>query len=422
MNINEVRVTPALRDPARTLLPVLSVVALLAAGPASAQLGPALAGRMAQAGNAAVVNNNPAGITYVDGTQIVLDASLAFSFSEFKVGEGTTTSGGDPDDDDAPTVIPTLSASHQLSEKFWAGLGVFFPAGIGSDYGNDWAGRYYATKSSLIFLSIQPVLAWRVTDWLSLGAGPAIMYVSSVSESAIRNLDTGVDGKVELDFDGASVGVVVSAMLEPRKGTRFGISYRNEQDPTLDGRPRFRNLGPALETSLGRVQGSRVELDLRVPQILQGGFYHQLSERFAIMGDVTWMDWSRFGRVDVTVSEFSITAKQDYNDIWIGSFGTEYAFSDDLSASAGFSYVSSAVDSDDRSLSLPFDEIYVFGIGGRYRARPNVGIHFNLLAALSGNGRIDQQSNPLAGRVRGKSEDNYSIVLQLSLVWGTKPI
>ncbi len=51
-----------------------------------------------------------------------------------------------------------------------------------------------------------------------------------------------------------------------------------------------------------------------------------------------------------------------------------------------------------------------------------MGIHFNLLAALSGNGRIDQQSNPLAGRVRGKSEDNYSIVLQLSLVWGTKPI
>ncbi len=141
------------------------------------------------------------------------------------------------------------------------------------------------------------------------------------------------------------------------------------------------------------------------------------------MGDVTWMDWSRFGRVDVTVSEFSITAKQDYNDIWIGSFGAEYTFWEGLSASAGFSYVSSAVDSEDRSLSLPFDEIYVFGIGGRYRARPNVGIHFNLLAALSGNGRIDQQSNlPRAGRVRGKSEDNYSIVLQLSLVWGTKPI
>ena len=134
------------------------------------------------------------------------------------------------------------------------------------------------------------------------------------------------------------------------------------------------------------------------------------------------MDWSRFGRVDVTVSSNSLRVKQDFNDLWIGSFGVEYTVRDDLSASAGFTYVSSAVDSEDRTLSLPMDEIYVFGIGGRYRAMPNLEIHSNLLAVLSGNGRIDQQSNPLAGRVRGKSEDNYSIVLQLSLVWGAQPL
>jgi hypothetical protein len=44
------------------------------------------------------------------------------------------------------------------------------------------------------------------------------------------------------------------------------------------------------------------------------------------------------------------------------------------------------VDSEGRSLSLPSDEIYRFGIGGRYRAHPNLEIHGNLLAALFGNG------------------------------------
>jgi long-chain fatty acid transport protein len=403
------------------LLRILICVTALAAGPASAQLGPALAGRMAQADNAAVVNNNPAGLAYVDGTQIVLDTTLAFSFSEFEVGPESNNTGGDPDTDDAPTVIPTFSASHRFSERFSAGLGVFFPAGIGSDYGRDWAGRYYATESSLVFLSIQPVLAYRVNDWLSIGGGPAIMYVDSVSESAVNNLDTGFgDGKVELDFDGADVGVVVSAMLEPREGTRFGIAYRNEQNPTLEGRAKFRNLGPLLEASLGGLVGADIDLDLNVPQSVQGGFYHRIDERFAVMGDLTWMDWSRFGRVNLSVDSNSITAKQDYNDIWIGSFGAEYTVSEDLSAGAGFTYVSSAVDSEDRSLSLPFDEMYLFGVGGRYRARSNLEIHSNLLALLSGNGRVDQQSNPRAGRLRGKSDDNYSIVLQVSLVWGTK--
>ena len=70
------------------------------------------------------------------------------------------------------------------------------------------------------------------------------------------------------------------------------------------------------------------------------------------------------------------------------------------------------MDSEDRTLSLAMDEVYLFGIGGRYRARQNLEIHSNLLAAITGNARIDQQSNPLAGRVRGKHEDNYSIVLK----------
>jgi long-chain fatty acid transport protein len=378
---------------------------------------------MAQAGNAAVLNNNPAGLTYTDGAQFVLDTSLALGFSEFEVGPETTTTGGDPDSDDAPVLIPTFAASYRLSERFWVGAGAFFPAGIGSDYGSDWAGRYYATESSLVFLSIQTVLAYRVTDWLSLGAGPAIMYVDSVSESAINNLDPGVgDGSIELDVDGADVGVVVSAMLEPWEGTRIGIAYRNEQNPTLEGRPSFKNLGPLLETSLGAagLLGAKIDLDLNVPQSLQGGFYHRIDERLAVMGDVTWMDWSRFGRIDVTVNDSSLTATQDFDDIWIGSFGFDYMLSEDMSAGAGFTYVSSAVESEDRSLSLPFDEVFIFGIGGRYRAHSNLEIHSNLLAALSGNGRIDQQSNPRAGRIRGKSDDNYSIVLQLSLVWGTK--
>ena len=98
-----------------------------------------------------------------------------------------------------------------------------------------------------------------------------------------------------------------------------------------------------------------------MPQSLQAGFYQQLNERLAVMGDFTWMDWSRFGRVDVSVSSVSLKATQRE-------------------------------------------------------------IHSSLQAAISGNGRIDQQSNPRAGRVRGESDDTYSLVLSISFVWRTEPI
>jgi long-chain fatty acid transport protein len=146
-----------------------------------------------------------------------------------------------------------------------------------------------------------------------------------------------------------------------------------------------------------------------------------LSERLAVKGDVTWFDWSRFGRVDISVSSVSTSASQDYNDIWIGSVGTDYDISPELTVSSGFTYVSSAVDSEDRTLALPMDELYAFGIGGRYRVRPTLAVQLNLLGTISGNGRIDQQSNPLAGRLRGESDTPYSVALQIALVWGTEP-
>lgn len=405
---------------------ILAMIALgLLAAPAAGQTGPALAGRMAQADNAAVVNSNPAGITRVRGTQVVLDASVASSFSRFRVRGGTTTSGGNPDDDNDPFVIPTFSLSHELSERWRLGFGVFVPAGIGTDYGSEWAGRYYATSSSLVFVNMQPVIAYQASDWLSLAAGASIMYVDSVAESAFNNLQPGLaDGRVKLEVDGLDAGAIVAAMLEPWEGTRFAISYRSEQTPDLEGRAHFRNLGPLLEAALGSagLLGAKIDLGVNVPQAIQAGFYHEFESGLSVMGDVTWMDWSRFGRVDVSVSQFSVTTRSHYNDIWIGSFGIQYPLKDDLGLAMGASYVSSAVDDADRTVSLPFDEIFYFGIGGYVRARSNLEIHANLGATVSGNGRIDQQSNPLAGRLRGRTESPYSVVFQVSLVWGTKPI
>ena len=80
------------------------------------------------------------------------------------------------------------------------------------------------------------VVAFEVTDWLSLAAGASIMYVDSVSESAIANLEPNArDGELRLELDGIDAGAIVAAMVEPWEGTRFGISYRNEQHPELEG-------------------------------------------------------------------------------------------------------------------------------------------------------------------------------------------
>lgn len=69
---------------------------MMAVEPATAQLGPALSGLNATARDATTVYWNPAGMTRLPNTQLVVVGSIGYVASEFKVKEGTTETGGDP--------------------------------------------------------------------------------------------------------------------------------------------------------------------------------------------------------------------------------------------------------------------------------------------------------------------------------------
>lgn len=401
------------------LVPALAgLLLILLACPAWAQLGPALAGRTAAAQNAATVNQNPAGIMRLPELEVVLDGMLAVSDNKFDVKGGTTEAGGNPSNDVEVAGIPQFAFSVPAGERFAIGFGFSVPTGFGSDYGDDWAGRYLAQESTLVFMSAQPVIAARVTDWLSLGVGVPIMYSMSDTKVAVANAVGEDDGQMKLDVDGISAGAVVSALLEPTPGARLGISWRSEIQPDLDGRPDFRDLGPLRQQileSLG-VLGEKIDLGLRVPQSVQVGFYYEATPDLALMGDFTWIDWSRFGKIDIAVSDFSATLRTDYNDIYIGSVGAEYRFNERWKGSLGFSYVSSGVSDSDRSFALPLDEFFVSGIGATYQMNDRLEIHMNFLAAVGGDGGIDQRSR-FNERVVGEFERRQSFVLQTSMVW-----
>jgi long-chain fatty acid transport protein len=159
---------------------------------------------------------------------------------------------------------------------------------------------------------------------------------------------------------------------------------------------------------------------MRVPQSVQAGFYYEPIEDLAFMGDVTWVDWSRFGRIELDVGDSSTTYKVNYDDIWIASIGTQYQFTDAWRGGLGFTYISSAVSNKHRSVGLPLDEYYVFGIGGYHQMLPKLGLNANLLAVFGGPGKVDQQGQR-SGRLKGKFTRRQSFALQFSLVWGESP-
>jgi long-chain fatty acid transport protein len=420
------------RNPLTLLLGVLASATALWAAPARAQLGPALAGRSAQADNAVTVTQKPAGITRLPSWQLVFDTIVAVSDNRFDVDEAQTSTSGrnpknDPDIVGVPQfafAIPVGDRFGSFAERFSFGFGLSVPQGYGTDYGSSWAGRYFAQESSLVFVSAQPVAAVRVSDWLSLGAGASIMYVSSEAKVAVNNdffVPGADDGRLKVDVDGVSVGPVVSALLEPLPDLRFGLSWRGEIEPELEGRPKFTDLEPALELVLDTagILNEKVDINMRVPQSVQVGFYYRPFARLALMGDLTWVDWSRFGTVDIEVGTNSLTSKTNYDDIWIGSAGAEYDFTEHWSGSLGFTYVSSAISNEDRGLALPLDEFYIFGVGAYGQLSDRLGVQTNLLAIFGGDGKVDQQGT-VTGRLVGEYDRRRTFALQIAFVWGER--
>jgi long-chain fatty acid transport protein len=298
-------------------------------------------------------------------------------------------------------------------------FGLSVPAGFGTDWGKSWAGRYLSQESKLFFVSLTPSLSFRVTEWLSVSAGLPITYSKSENKVAVANLEPGAeDGRAKLDVDGTSAGVQLSFLLEPTPTTRFGFSWRSESEPEMDGKPKFSGLGPILSAALeaSGLIDEKIKLKMRVPQSIQFGFYQELFDDWLIMGDVAWVDWSRFGKIDLKIAGNKTTLETNYDDIWVGSVATEYRISDLTKAGVGFSYVSSAVRNKHRTLSLPMDEMFVIGVGGFHQFLPDFGVQANFMVLLGGDGKIDQEGP--GGRVVGKYDRRRSYILQIGLVWG----
>jgi len=138
-------------------------------------VGAAAAGWAARAQDAATVFTNPAGMTRLEKSELLVGVQPLYLHAEFSPDANTTTTGSDGD---ASTWLPAggLYYVHNLMPKLKIGLSTVGYFGLGLEYENDWVGRYYVQEIKLQALGIQPALAYQVTDWLSLGAGVVALY------------------------------------------------------------------------------------------------------------------------------------------------------------------------------------------------------------------------------------------------------
>jgi long-chain fatty acid transport protein len=393
-------------------------IALYEVGPSQTAL--ASAGWASRAEDASTLFTNPAGMTRLTKSELLTGIQPLYTDLKFSPDSRTTTRGSG---NNTQNWLPTgnLYYVQSISPDLKAGIGVLGYFGLAQDYGDSWVGRYYVQNNAMQGLTIQPSLAYKVTDKLSLGVGLNAMFGSLEEEVAVNNAGEGrPDGKVKMEDEAWGFGVNLGLLYELDSKTRFGLNYLSEVKLEFSDTPEFAGIGPVLLAAL-RARGlttASIDLGVWVPQMAMFSVYHQLTDRWGIMGDVGWQDWSKFGKVDVSVNSNdprSLTTDLNFKDTWHFALGAQYQVSQPWLLFFGAAYDTSPVKTGEMSVALPMGDSYRFGTGTQYKLKENVLLNFAYELVWLGTLKVNQTRGPLAGTVAGEYKDASIHAIQLAL-------
>jgi long-chain fatty acid transport protein len=364
-------------------------------------MGVAAAGSQAVASDASTAFHNPAGMTRLNGKQLMLTGGALYSTVKFDKDDDTPIDGGNGGDAGGPAPILGQFYVHSFTDRFKLGASLISITGSVLDYDEDWTGRYLNTEVTLITVTLNPTLAYRVTDWLSIGAGPQIMYANL--EMKLRAPPPDGTGEIKIDGDDVEFGYGLGAMVEIGDRTRLGVIYQSEMTPDFSGDVKFS--GPAAPDDVG------TDTEITLAQFIRASIYHELNDHWALLGTVGWEDWSAFNNINISTGQGSRNIPRNWDDTYKLAAGVHFRPVEKWLLQLGFAFDTSPVDADDRTPDMPIDRQIRYATGIQYQWSEDVSLGGQFVYADYGDARI---RNDL---LRGDYDRNDIFFLAFNAQW-----
>jgi long-chain fatty acid transport protein len=372
-------------------------------------LGNAFSGESAKAYDASTVWSNPAGMVRLDQNEI--DGAISyigpsFNFSGYNTnpltgGNVYGTTGGNAI---APAASGSLFGVMPLSPNFRLGFSVTSPFGERISYPGDFVGRYQSLVSSITDINFGLALSYKVNDHLSIGGGPNIDYFDARLTQAMNvpvlSAATGQDPLADIHGNDLGVGYNVGILYQLDDATRIGIDYRSRIRHDITGEqkitvPALYSLLSPETAALLNAANSAATTSITLPDDLDIGIYHQITQKWAVMGSVDWTDWSLFNTLNVTPTNGApgTTITEQWRNSWYAGIGTNYQLLDNVMLQTGFGYDESPVTDSNRTTRVPDANHYDLGFGVQYQILPSTRLQLAYLHVFSPGGTIDNTAS-----------------------------
>jgi long-chain fatty acid transport protein len=379
------------------------------------------AGSQAAGFDASTATANPAAMTRLDRSQLETGIMGLYVDSQFNV---KNSSNGDNGGGNAGyfSPVPTLNYVHSVSPDLKLGVGVGSYFGLGLNYSNEWAGKYYVQNASITTLAVNPTIGYRIADWLSVGGGVSAVQGKLSERVAVNTLLEPGDGRLKYDASDVGYGYNLGVLFTLSPQTRVGVTYVSQVSLDFKDEMRFKNLdGTVLGAALAAngLLDAQLKINMNIPAQLFLGVYQAVTDKLALVGTVNWQNWSHFGEPEIAVADSStVTADLNYQDTYHAGIGVYYRVAEPWLLMAGFSYDTSPTSSSsDRGPVLPLGAFFTYSAGVQYDWNKDfsLGVAYALIDA--GPAKVNRSEGPLKGDLKGEYDTNFIHAFNVNFVY-----
>ena len=372
-------------------------------------LGNAYAGQAAAAENASTIFFNPAGMSLLPGAQITGSINLIRPSAKFTdsgasrspIGGGTAApaGGGNGSDAGGLNFVPDAYFSYQLSPSIWAGVGISAPFGLKTEYDSNFIGRFQSQKTQLKTYDINPSIAWKVNDAVSLGAGLSYQNANFKLDRSFSLVAAATPQTV--DLSDRQWGWNLGAMFSPGSNTRIGLSYRSSIGYHLTGGVNVQGVAGFPTTASANV---------RLPATTSLALSQMLNDKWQILADATFTQWSSIKAIPLVLASGAVgdTFNFQFRDSWRAGIGANYRWTPEFMLKLGVAYDQTPVTDQFRTTSLPDNDRTWLSIGGKWAASKQSTVDFGYAHLFLSNSSINQlRGTALAGGQQGNVVGTY---------------
>lgn len=362
----------------------------------AAGLGNFYAGSEAEAADASTGYYNPAGLTLLHHTQVMVSGIGVFTHGTFKgsttwsnpaIASGVFVTENGSDNGGASGFVPSINISVPVNKRITVGFGIYVPFGLLTQFPEDGFTRYAATKSSIQDIDISPSVGIALTHKISVGVGLDVEHLTAELDTVvgvpIGANPTAFDSTSENDVNDWGTGWHAGILFQPTPTTRFGFTYHSKVRFVLRGTSTL--TGPAaggFQDQTG-IASTEARAAVTLPDTYAFGAYHELDPKWAVLGSIDYTDWKTLSKVtlqNVATTQNgapalgTISIPLEWQGTWRVATGLNYSYNSKVTIRTGVAFDETPTVNLTRNLRLPGGDRVALAIGGHYQATKDLGL------------------------------------------------